>query len=309
MRRFKNILFFADGDAADGAAMRRAIALAERNQARLTVVDVIEPVETPKKVSTHLGGELTDLLRERRLQMLDALVEPFKQADTLIYAEVFSGIPFVEVIRAVRRSRYDLVMKAARPPIGVSERLFGSTDMHLLRKCPCPVWIDHPGAAESYRTVLAAVDPTTGPGAGCDPLVMDLAGALARQEGATLAVVHAWRLEGESMLRHGRFRMPDGELDDLMRGTEARRRERLDELLRSCARDGVAPEVHLVRGAAAAVIRQTAETLPADVIVMGTAGRTGIPGFFIGNTAEEVLQTARASILAVKPPGFVSPVG
>jgi universal stress protein E len=45
-----------------------------------------------------------------------------------------------------------------------------------------------------------------------------------------------------------------------------------------------------------------------DLIVMGTVGRSGIPGFFIGNTAEEVLQCARASILSVKPPGFQSPV-
>lgn len=308
MRRFKNILFFADGDIADGVAMRRAAALAEGNRARLTVVDVVEPVETPKKVSTHLGGELTELLRERRLQMLDALVEPIKQPDALIHTEVLSGVPFVEVIRAVRRGRFDLVIKAARPPTGISERRFGSTDMHLLRKCPCPVWIDHLGAAERYSRVLAAVDPTAGPDAGCDPLVMDLASSLARQEGATLAVVQAWRLEGESMLRHGRFRMPDDELDDLLLGTESRCRERLDELLRSCVQDGVAPEVHLVPGAAAAVIRQTAEALPADVIVMGTLGRTGIPGFFIGNTAEEVLQTTKASVLAVKPPGFVSPV-
>jgi nucleotide-binding universal stress UspA family protein len=50
------------------------------------------------------------------------------------------------------------------------------------------------------------------------------------------------------------------------------------------------------------------EKLEIDLIVMGTVGRTGIPGFFIGNTAEEVLQTTTASILAVKPEGFISPV-
>jgi nucleotide-binding universal stress UspA family protein len=55
-------------------------------------------------------------------------------------------------------------------------------------------------------------------------------------------------------------------------------------------------------------IRQLAERLPADLIVTGTVGRSGIPGFFIGNTAEEVLQTTQASVLAVKPRNFVSPV-
>ena len=41
---------------------------------------------------------------------------------------------------------------------------------------------------------------------------------------------------------------------------------------------------------------------------MGTLGRNGIPGLFIGNTAEDVLQATRASVLAVKPEDFASPV-
>jgi nucleotide-binding universal stress UspA family protein len=41
---------------------------------------------------------------------------------------------------------------------------------------------------------------------------------------------------------------------------------------------------------------------------MGTVGRVGIPGLFIGNTAEEIFQTTACSVLAVKPDGFISPV-
>ena len=43
-------------------------------------------------------------------------------------------------------------------------------------------------------------------------------------------------------------------------------------------------------------------------IVMGTVCRTGIPGFFIGNTAEYVLSRVHCSVLTMKPAGFVSPV-
>ncbi len=308
MKRFENILFFADGVAEVGVALRRAMALADRNRARLTVVDVIAPVESPKKVSTHLGRDLSDLLRERRLEALDALVEPFRLPDGLIYTEVFSGVAFVEVIRAVRRSGYDLLVKAARPPAGFSERLFGSTDMHLLRKCPCPVWIERPAATGSYANVLAAVDPLAPTGEGCDRLVMDLATSLAGTEGAALSVVHAWRLGGESMLRHGRFRLPENEFNDLLSGTESTHRDRLRALLRPYDMRPEDPGVHLIRDEPAPAIRRTAAALPADLIVMGTVGRTGVPGFFIGNTAEEVLQTTMASVLAVKPGGFVSPV-
>jgi nucleotide-binding universal stress UspA family protein len=48
--------------------------------------------------------------------------------------------------------------------------------------------------------------------------------------------------------------------------------------------------------------------LEADLIVMGTVARTGIPGFIMGNTAEAILNQIDCSVLAIKPPGFVTPV-
>lgn len=44
------------------------------------------------------------------------------------------------------------------------------------------------------------------------------------------------------------------------------------------------------------------------LLVMGTVTRTGIQGFLIGNTAEQILQRVACSVLAVKPDGVVSPV-
>jgi nucleotide-binding universal stress UspA family protein len=56
------------------------------------------------------------------------------------------------------------------------------------------------------------------------------------------------------------------------------------------------------------LIAQLAKQLPADLVVTGTVGRTGIPGFFIGNTAESLMQVLNLPVLAVKPAKFVSPV-
>ena len=41
---------------------------------------------------------------------------------------------------------------------------------------------------------------------------------------------------------------------------------------------------------------------------MGTVARAGLEGYFIGNTAEMVLQRVACSVLTVKPDGFVTPV-
>ena len=94
--------------------------------------------------------------------------------------------------------------------------LFGSTDMHLLRKCPCPVWIDRLGGATGYRRMLAAVDPFDDESGDLQRLILDLATSLAEREHATLDVVHAWELPGESMLANGRGRIPRTELDLLL---------------------------------------------------------------------------------------------
>jgi len=310
MKRFKNILYLADGIEEAGTALRRALGLAKTNNARLTVMDVIgEPPSVTGQIKARFGLDVDQLLRDQRQESLDALVRPFQEPDTLIYTRVASGVAFVEVIRAVLESGYDLVVKPARPPDGLSERLLGSTDLHLLRKCPCPVWIDRPGQSPHYARVLAAVDPMRGREEGCARLVMDLANSLAERESARLDVLHAWRLEGESIFRNGRARLSKEQVDQLVEEERRRHMERFEALLSRYGRGLDHPGVHLVKGEAAPSIRAWAERLQADVIVMGTLGRSGIPGLIIGNTAEEVLQATETSILAVKPEGFVSPVG
>ena len=89
----------------------------------------------------------------------------------------------------------------------------------------------------------------------------------------------------------------------------------LDRLLRKARKwigpetyDAVKPKTHVSKGMAGKIIPTFARKLKIDLIVMGTVARTGIPGVFIGNTAESVLSQIDCSVLAVKPPEFVTPV-
>ncbi|MES9850644.1 MAG: universal stress protein [Candidatus Thiodiazotropha sp. L084R] len=308
MKRFKNIVYFAEATLEPDHALERAFLLAENNQARLTILDVIEPINIPLDVTERFDFDLVEMLKQERLAQLEMLAEPFKRSDSLIYTKVLVGTPFIEVIKAVDCHGYDLVIKSARCCDKLSDRLFGSTDLHLLRKCPCPVWVDRRGAAAQYEQVLAAVDPMVPANDNCAELVMDLATSLGSSESSKVDVVHAWEVHGESLLRDGRFRISQTEYDLLMDGAESQHRELLQELLEKYALSTADRAVHLIKGEASTAIHRISERLNADLIVMGTLGRSGIPGFFIGNTAEDVLQNARASILAVKPPSFVSPV-
>ena len=308
MKRFKNIIYFADQPETQNQTLERAVALAKTNGARLTVMDVVAEAEEAMEIENRFEIDLNKVLRERRLEQLQALTAPYAAADFMIYTQVLTGMAFIEVIRAVQRNGYDLLMKAAQPPLGLTERLFGSSDMHLLRKCPCPVWIDRPNSTHPYQNIVAAVDPTGQTSEDLNRLIMDLATSLAKRENAALHVVHVWHLAGESMLKSGRGRIPSENLQNLLKETEQRHKDSLNRLLSNYDMTTDGKNVHLLKGLAAQRIATFAAEHSADLIVMGTIGRTGVTGLLIGNTAEDVLQTTDASVLTVKPQKFVSPI-
>ena len=68
------------------------------------------------------------------------------------------------------------------------------------------------------------------------------------------------------------------------------------------------PQTHLIEGDPRSKIPALAKKINADLVIMGTVARTGIPGLFMGNTAETVLNKLDCSVLAIKPHGFVTPV-
>jgi nucleotide-binding universal stress UspA family protein len=308
MKRFKNILYFADGAQARCSALQRAVALAAANEARLTLFDVVAAEVSKSEIQRRWNLDLESIERASREAMLRELMAGLGNAGTQVAMRVAEGIAFVEVVRAVLQDQFDLVIKAARPPDSFVERSLGSTDLHLLRKCPCPIWIDRRGAPVPYRTILAAVDPSDQEQEESARLILDLASSLAAREDASLAVVHAWNLPGESLLRSDESRLSSSELAQALLELRARHADMLGAMLNEYEISIDDERVHLLKGDPAAVIRAASRDLAADLVVMGTIGRRGIPGYFIGTTAEEILYSTHASVLAIKPTGFASPI-
>lgn len=323
MQRFKNILCVMEHGEAGKPALERAVTLAENNQAVLTVAAVSE--RAPEGVRLPDGGldwaDLQARLTGAQAQWLETLIEP-SRTRVAVNTLVLTGTPFLETIREVLRNGHDLVIKCPESPDWL-DRFFAGDDMHLLRKCPCPVWMVKPETGESYQRILAAVDVDDNyPPAeletrqALNDVVMEIAGALAVSEFAELHVVHAWEAIAESAMRRGAFMsQPEKEVNDYVEQVRAHHARRLDELMREAGAklgsDAMAylkPQLHLLKGSARKEIPALARRLQVDCIVMGTVARTGIRGFIMGNTAETILEQIDCSVLAIKPPGFVTPV-
>ncbi len=319
MKRFNNILCVVTPGAGCKTALERAVTLAENNQASLTVIDVTERVTAG--IGMPEGGPISADLQaaivSAREQELDSLVEPYRQRIN-VQARVLIGTPFLEIIREILRNGHDLVIKTAER-WDWQDRLFGSNDMHLLRKCPCPMWITLPEEKPNYRRIMAAVDfdPWL-EGAGendLNRLILELASSMALSDFAELHVVHAWEPMTETMIR---VFSSDLSEEQIAANVNRERRDHQAQLERLTGRlrdwigteayDYLLPRLYLCQGSARKEIPAQARRIDADLVVMGTVARTGLAGFFMGNTAETILNQIDCAVLAVKPPGFVTPV-
>lgn len=322
MYTFKNILCVVSPDVASKRALQHAMAVAEMQQAQLTLVSVIE--DLPQKLELQddfVAGEkiMNSIIAERR-QYLKDMVASLDYPST-IQQKVLTGTAFISIIYQVLRYQHDLVIKVADNK-GRLQSLFGSLDMHLLRKCPVPLWLIKDEAPRKHRRILAAVDVndfypeaemTTRQG--LNRHTLDIAAAVAEYENAELYVVSVWEAIAEDFMRAGVVAPTEGSVDSYVDSVNRRYQANMHELMTGAGVSGNKSKLAsnmvqsvLLKGAPRKKLPEFAEEIDADLVVMGTVARTGISGLIMGNTAETILSELQCSVLAVKPPGFISPV-
>ena len=319
MKRFKNILLIADDDCWKDTALQRAVTLAEHNQADLTIIRALKFPRDNSLLGDPIFVRLKNAIMDDRQNQLKEITAS-GPAGLNIRGKVIEGGIFPDIIREVLRSGYDLVMKCAAEASSPKSRIFGSTDMHLLRKCPCPVWIMKSNEKVKYQRIFAAVDVEQENSdekiSGLNQQILEISSSLALSEFSEFHIVHAWTAWGASLLDTPRFSFAEnGEMADWVEKQRVADKVKMDNLMETLTEilsqdtmDYLRPQLHIVKGEAHIVIPDLAREKKADLVVMGTVARTGIPGLIMGNTAESILNNIGCSVLAVKPPGFVTPI-
>ena len=311
MQRLKSILVIADGADKQNTAFERAARLALRSQSRLTVACIVESLpEAQTLAAARHSADLCEMrvqevMAHDDMARLERLIAPLRDAGLEVETKILRGTPFREIIREVLRSQHDLLMITAADEMGFKGTLFGETSIHLLRKCPCPVWVIKPLYGRFYARILAAVDPHPFDRErnALNLKIMELAASLARSEQSEICVVHTWT--PSRMLSLG-SRFSQDSMEQTLSTIRQAQVASLNELLHGCPLENVRYQVHLLEGEPGELIAAMAKRKRVDVIIMGTVCRTGVAGFFIGNTAEKVLRQVDCSVLTVKPDAFVT---
>lgn len=312
MRYVTSILLVVDHPSLGCGGLARATDLAKRNCAALTLIHAFEghAHDVTGLASEPSAAEMEQVEYEAALRALEEMATGPRAAGLEVRTCVRVGNPFIEVTREVLRSGHDLVMKETSPVRTAGSRLFTSHEMHLMRKCPSPLWMLKAVRNARFGAVMAAIDPAPANDERqeLNRRILDLAFEVAAEERATLHVAHAWRLRSESAIDLMRRAFPEGHVQRLVEQERLRRVALVDELVSPYQGGAVPVLVELVKGEPSRMLPGLARRLGIELLVMGTVARSGIPGLIIGNTAENTLNDVTCSVLAVKPRGFVTPV-
>jgi len=292
-------------------AVNKAAQIAKGLGAQLTLFhDIATPLyaESLQGRDVDLKSWQREVQTARREQLEKVAARIRKHGIDVDVAADWDFPPYEAIIRKAQRISADLLVVENHHGTGrhPARWLLAYTDWELLRLCPIPLLLVKNRRLYHRPRVMAAIDPAH---AHAKPTNLDR--QILR---AGAQVVHA--LRGELHALHALLppmpvapAMPDGPLIDL-----ATERDELTAIAqRSLARavDGFdikRSHCHLVEGRPNEVIPRTAKRERCAILAMGVVSRSGLKRFFIGNTAEFVMDAVTADILVVKPADFQSRV-
>ncbi|HSE02613.1 MAG TPA: universal stress protein [Methylomirabilota bacterium] len=120
---------------------------------------------------------------------------------------------------------------------------------------------------------------------------------LAKANRATLLVMHAVTLPPPTL---GGEYLPPQAWDRIEAASRTAAQKQIAQLLARARRAGVRATGVIGAGSPYELIARVARSRRADVLVLGTHGRTGLSRFFLGSVAARVLATAPCPVLTVR---------
>ena len=279
--RINRILVGTDFSDGSSAALDLALHIAKRHDASITILPVIPelPVSIPLSLQTQVEENLA------------AFAARAEGVDVPIETTFGTGQPWETIASSAEEA--DLVVVGDRGRTACTTRILGGTSDRVVRLCRSPVLVarsSRDATANGITTILAATDFSPE---------------------ATIAIERAVELFDESddrhlILLHVFEPVVDCVYDAVATipyPTEAEVSESrvfLEQLAERYQTRGIEVTTRTALGTAASSIEEEAQRVGADLIALGTHGRSGMARVLLGSVAERVLHHATCPVLTVR---------
>ena len=284
---------FSD-DAACAVGWAREIA--RQHGARVALVHAFVADALPAPEFVPLPPQYYEQIHGEAMQRLEAEAAKIRDAGVEVQCELVLSHPVLGVLDVARRHGATLIVAGTRGRTGWKRALLGSIAGRLVRDASCPVLtVRHHdgGQPRPLRTVVVPTDFSEDAALAADAAARLLC---VPGDGHRIVLLHAYRVPVEAM------HLPATVLMDAIHKTSADAQASLDDLAASLRRPGLAVDAVAREGYPPDVVLEYASSIGADLIAMGTHGRSGIGRAVLGSTAEHVVATAPCPVLTVRRP-------
>jgi len=299
MNRLKNILVGVDFSGCSKTALGQAARMATLNHAQLHVIHDIENMVVSEFAETLHVSEIE--LREITIGRATATLEQWLKDAGFpgsAHVAVNIGTPLDAILIKAHAIAADLIVLGE---VGSSQpgRGAGVLATKILRKSPCKVMLVNESHHQPFRLVLACVDFSEA----AEQVVVQ-AQRVAAQDHSQLHFLHVI----DPPWRRLHYLRPTPEASpDFQTQYRDTLRFRLEQFVGDVGGLNVRYDLHEASSFGTG-IADYARLLHADLIVLGTKGKTNLKYVLLGSTAERLLRDVPCSVLAIKPPGFAGVV-
>jgi len=307
----KKILVVIDPTSEEQPALSRATEFARCVDADLALLtclfdpDIAHVQWVTGQTLEHLRDEAIDV----HFKSLERLAVPLRSEGLSVSIKIAWDSPLHEaIVREALNIEADFLVKDTHHHSAVSRALLTNTDWHLIRECPCPLWLVKPTSAPLDASVMAAVDPVHehDEDAALDRRIVAVARLLSTLYEERLQLVHIFTPPPSPILGVFPTAGPTMPIEALIEKARQAHVEALDSL---AADAGIPAEsVHLRDGSQIDLLPETAGELHAGVVVIGAIARSALQRLIVGHTAERTLEQFACDVVVVKSDDFESPI-
>lgn len=299
MLAINNVLLLLDQEVDNHNALKRAMQICQEHDANLCVTTYVYNHACEE-------GSLTDL--EMRHELKSMLLEQAQSWAEGLFKELYLPIDtplsicwcrhaYQAVIDNSEDVTFDLVIKAAAKHHNIVERVLQHQDWNLLKHCPAPVLLVKGKAAWEARTIIAAVDATS-----LDPAhkivnehIFEFAEILNQDNNYAVHMVNSYPMMSLTLAS-----LPDAPIpEDLQQYVVDQHTQACQVLAEKY--NIIDDNIHIIEGDPEDAIIKSAQTLDADVLVVGILSGEDMQSVILGSTVEHVLDSTHSDVLAIKP--------
>lgn len=283
MGSYRKILTAIDGSETSLNALKQAFKLACTEKCWITVVSVVPPYEGDLDL-TAVGN----VMKTMRKPCEDALAEAGKLAESeraSIKTVCEEGEIFERIVDVAEADNCDLIVMGKRGMHPLGRAFVGSVTARVIGYSSKDILVVPEKVVVEWKNILFATDGSKYSNAAAEKAI-----AFARSYGGELKVISIVDVPTEYYAEAPKA------VEDLTRKAKGF----VDDVKKKAETYGIKASTFIGEGETYQVITDFAKKENADVIILGSHGRTGIRRLLMGSVTEKVIGYAPCPVLIVK---------